>query len=148
MRTTTKKKRRRRKRKTKKTGSKRSFLLVCALLPLALIWSGTVWAGKKKEAPQSYGIVAGTVFRESGLSLPGAEVEVSPDPDAGQTPLKLKPMKGVSDGRGEFAFRVPPVEMRYKIAVKAKKFQPDEKLVTVHGEERTEVTFQLHEESK
>ena len=117
-----------------------STLLLVALINCALA------AEKRKVEP--YGLVAGTVFREPGFALPGAEVTVVPNPEQGQAPVKIKKLQALSDARGEFAFRVPPVPMRYTIHVTAKGYQPQEKSVSIAGEERMEATFELHPESK
>src|SRR5579871_4277106 len=104
MRTRTKKRRKRR------IGS--SLLLLIALCsPLSVA---------QKRKAEAYAVVAGTVFREPGFALPGADVTVTPHPGEGQAPFKLKKLQAISDGRGEFAFRVPPTPMRYTVRVSAK----------------------------
>ena len=119
-----------------------------ALLLLALLFAGTASAEKKQKGGEPYAVVAGTVFRESGFALPGAEVAISPDPQAGQTPVKLRDSKAVSDSRGEFAFRVPTTAMRYTVTAKIKGFQPQQKSVDIEGEQRTDVTLILPAVSK
>jgi Carboxypeptidase regulatory-like domain len=118
--------------------------LICLLIaasPLAA-------AGKKKAVPEAYSIVAGTVFREPGFALPQAEVTLIPNPEQDGPPVKVKRISTVSDARGEFVFRVPAASMRYTVRVAAKGYHGEEKTVNVQGEERADVTFQLHEESK
>jgi len=129
---------RKKKRKMRRIGS--SILVLAAIGSLALA------ADKKKVEP--YALVAGTVFREPGFALPGADVTVVPNPEPGQAPVKIKKLQALSNARGEFAFRVPPVSMRYTIHVTAKGYQSQEKSVSIAGEERTEATFELHAESK
>ena len=116
------------------------------LLLVATIALSAPGADKKKVEP--YGLVAGTVFRDPGFALRGAEVTVVPNPEQGQTPVKIKKLQGLSDARGEFAFRVPPIPMRYTIHVSAQGYHSEDKSVSIQGEERTEATFQLHPESK
>lgn len=116
------------------------------LLLLAL--AGISYADKKQKGGEPYAVVAGSVFRESGLSLPGAEVAISPDPQAGQTPVKIRDSKAVSDNRGEFAFRVPVTAMRYTVKAKLKGFEPQQKSVDIEGEQRTDVTLVLPAVSK
>ena len=128
------------KKKARRIGSNLAFLLA-ALAPPA------IHAGEKK-APAPYALVAGTVFREPGFALPGAEVVVTPNPPEGQERLKVKKLEARCDARGEFAFRVPPVPMRYTVRVSAKGYQSDEKSVSVEGEERVDATFTLRAESK
>jgi len=104
-------------------------------------------AGKKKPAVEPYTLLAGTVFRDTGFSLPNAEVIVIPSP-AGGTQVKIKKLQAVSDSRGEFAFRLPTGKMQYVIKVSAKGYHSEEKSIAVDNEDRVDVTFQLHEESK
>jgi hypothetical protein len=67
-----------------------------------------------------------------------------PAPEAPRS--KTKKMQTVSDARGEFAVRLPAANVRYVIKVSAKGFRSEEKSVTVQGEDRLDVTFQLHQE--
>jgi len=129
----------RKKRKMRRIGS--SLVLLAVLLVPAI-------CADKKNAAAPYALVAGSVFREPGFALAGADVVVVPEPEQGQAPVKIKKLEARSDGRGEFAFRVPPVAMRYSIRVTAKGYQPEEKSVSVEGEQRAEATFMLHAESK
>ena len=116
-------------------------LLLAATLPL-------IAAGKKKAVPEAYGLVGVSVFHEPGLSLPEADVTLTPTPAAGERPAKVKKMQAVTDSRGEYVFRVPAATMTYSVKAAAKGYHAEEKSVTVHGEERADVTFTLHEESK
>lgn len=116
--------------------------LIALFLPAAAV------AEKKKAVPQAYALVSGTVFQESGFSLPNANVALIPDPPAEGPPVKVKRMQAVSDSRGEFVFRVPPVAMRYTVKVTAPGFASQQKTINIQGEERGEVTFQLQRESK
>lgn len=120
-------------------------------ISLALAWSillPAAWAGKKKIVPEPYGLVAGTVFRDPGLALPSAEVTLIPKPPQDGPPVRVKKLQLVSDARGEFVFRVPTTSMSYTVRVAAKGYHAEEKAVTVEGEQRVDVTFMLHEESK
>lgn len=122
-------------------------LRISAGLILLLALAIAVQAGKKKDAPESYAILAGTVFQQSGYALPNATVTLVPVPHAG-APAKVKTLQAISNDRGEFAFRVPAGSMRYTVRVAARGYRSQEKSVTSEGEERTEVTFQLEPESK
>ena len=128
------------KRRMRKSGISLICLLIAAI-PLAA-------AGKKKAVPEAYSIVAGTVFREPGFALPQAEVTLIPNPEQDGLPVKVKKISTVSDARGEFVFRVPAASMWYTVRVAARGYHGEEKTVNVQGEERADVTFQLHEESK
>jgi hypothetical protein len=132
--------------KTKKKRKKRIgtslILLLVALLPAAA-------AAKKKPALETYALISGSVFQESGYALPDATITlVAEPPSGGGAAVKPQKMEAVSDARGEFIFRVPPSPMHYAIAVAAKGYQSLRKSVAVEGEERVEVTFQLERESK
>ena len=103
---------------------------------------------KRQQSTETYGLVGGTVFRESGFSLPGATVVIAPDPQPGQTAVKIHSPKAVSDSRGEFAFRVPVAAMRYTVKAEMKGFQPQQKSVDIEGEQRVDVTLILPAVSK
>ena len=126
----------RRKKKKKRIGISLA-LLVIALSPAAL-------GQKKKTLAASYGIVAGSVFRESGYSLPEAQITLVPDP----SDAKAKKLEAVSDARGEFVFRVPPVPMHYIVRVKARAYESQEKPAELHGEDRVDLTFTMQPEPK
>ena len=129
-----------RRKKRKRTG--------ISLLLLAAAFIFPVEAEKKKPAIQPYALLEGTVFRETGLSLPNASIVLIPDPPPDTPSPKVKKLQAVSDARGEFAFRLPTASMRYTVKVSAKGYRSDQKSVTIQGEDRVDVTFQLHEESK
>lgn len=102
----------------------------------------------KKKAAEGYVLLYGTVFRETGFALPNAAVIVLPDTSWDASAAKVKKLDGVSNGRGEFAFHLPAVNMHYIVKVSAKGYRSAEKPVTVQGEDRIDVTFQLDPESK
>lgn len=115
----------------------------------------------QKPDPNAFSIVGGTVFRDNGLSLPGAEVTLEPvaaDPaqpaatavaTKAKSKSKLKPLQAISSPRGEFTFRVPPVAAKYRVSAKARGFRGDSKVVEISGGgERVEATFSLSPESK
>ena len=123
-----------RRRKKKRIGARLAALVLLAAAVVAPL------AGQKdKKQKQGYAVVAGTVFREPGLALPGAEIMLTADP----APPKFKPMKTTSDGRGEYAFHVPAREARYTLKVKAAGYGPEQKEASVSGEQRVDVFFQL-----
>lgn len=129
-----------RKRRKKRIGTS----LVCLL---ALILPA-VEAGQKKATPESYALVAGTVFKESGFALPNATVTLLPDATtAPSAKVKTKKQQATCNTRGEFAFRVPPGSSAYRLTAAAKGFQSQEKSVSIQGEEHIDVTFQLPPES-
>jgi hypothetical protein len=112
-----------------------------------LIGVAGVPAARKKDRQPSFALIAGTVFRDSGFALPGAEISVKPSPE-GVPKLKIKSVKTMSDPRGEFAIRVPAVPMRYTVKVKAPGFREQSKSVSISGDERVDVFFHLEAELK
>lgn len=125
----------------------RSLAVTCCCI-VCIVWASiAAYAGKKPKPVESYALIAGTVFQESGLSLRGAEIEVAPNPET-KPARKLKTIKSVSDGRGEFAIRVPAEPMRYTVRVSAPGFRAGEKSVTISGDEHTNTFFRLSPEKK
>jgi hypothetical protein len=140
-----KKMRKMRKMRTRTTtGSKLAGLLLALLVVCA---EPAVVAEKKpkkpSEASQPYSVIFGTVFRPPGFALPGAEIEIVPEAET-----KSKKLKTTSDSRGEFALRVPPVPMKYKVDVKRSGYQPQEQSVAIEGEQQKALTFQLEPAAK
>jgi hypothetical protein len=114
------------------------LLLVAAVLPAA--------QKNRQNESAPYAVVAGTVFRDPGFAIPGAEVILAPVPGTSAA-SKIKKQKEIANGRGEFAFRVPPGPIDYNITATAKGFNALEKKVTVYDQERVDVTFVLEPSS-
>jgi hypothetical protein len=129
------------KTKTTMSGSKLIVLL-------ALVLAGVIQArNKDKKAAESFAIIAGTVYRPPGFSLPGAEVQISPEKsDVDGT--KFKKIKVATDARGEFAVRVPVVPMRYVVNVQMNGYVSQQKSVAIEGEQRQDLSFVLDEGQK
>ena len=121
------------------TGTKRIALLTVAL-PLFL--AAVSLAGDKK--PAAYAVVGGTVFRDPGYALPDAKVVLLRR--AEPKPKKLQ--ESVTNYRGEFSFRVPPVEAAYVVRASLKGYMPEEKEAKISGEEHIDVNLVLSPESK
>lgn len=138
---------RKKKRKRKKRIGTSLILLLAGLLPAAVFLPSPALA-KKKPALETYAVISGSVFQESGYALADAAITLTADPPAGSEPAKTPKMEAVSDARGEFILRVPPGPAHYSVTVAAKGYRNLVKSVTVEGEERIEVTFQLERESK
>jgi len=132
----------RKKRKT--SGSRRSARVAGVLVLLAAV---ALAAGQGSQPKERYAVIAGTVFREPGLALAGAEVTAVAEPEGEAAARGAKKHKAVSDGRGEFLIRVPAGPMRYNVGVRAKGYQPQEKSVTVGADERVDVFFLLAAEA-
>lgn len=109
-------------RRKRKTGASLFALFLCLSLPL-------VSSGDQKPEPA---VIAGTVFRDPGFALPGAEVELLPlsSPARGKKP---KPVAARTDARGEFSFQVPPFPAQYKVTARARGFAPEERTVKLSG---------------
>ena len=113
---------------------------------LGLLCALTAAAGDKKKASEPSALVGGTVFREPGFALPGAQVTLSIA--TRQAPPNIKKLTAISDLRGEFAFRVPTAAMQYTVRVTCKGYSAQQKQVSVEGEQRVDATFTLSPESK
>lgn len=97
---------------------------------------------QRRKQPQSYAVIAGTVFQETGMSLPGAQITVTALESEGGRKV-TKAVRGTSNPQGEFAIRVPAGSMRYNVRVEARGFEPAEKEVQVEWDQRVEVFFRL-----
>lgn len=119
-----------------------SLALAGCLLTAAA--SDLLAAKKKKKQEERFGVIAGTVFRASGLSLPGATVTAIPNPEqVNPSKKRKKDLTARTDNRGEFAIRVPAGSMRYTVRVEAEGHQPVEKQVHVQWDQRVEQFFRL-----
>ncbi len=133
-------------RKTRRTGARLPVCAAAAVL-LLLIPAAVAGSGQKKgEAP--YALIAGTVFRSNGMSLPGAEVTIEPASNPPKEGRKFKKKKYSADSRGEFAIRVPAVAAEYRLVFSAPGFATQEKSVAVAGEDRIDVFVRLEPASK
>jgi hypothetical protein len=129
--------RRKRKKRKKTIGTKAISILWLSFLT-AVLAVGV--AGGPKPAQEA--VVAGTVFRDPGFSVAGAEVVV----EAKTLPpgvKKLKPIRQKSDARGEFAVHVPAGTAKYVVTAKAPGFEPASKEVDVSADERVDVFLTL-----
>ena len=114
----------------------------------ATLWGCALLLGAADRNDAPYAVVAGSVFRENGFSLPGAAVTLAVKDELGVPKRKMKKLQSASDSRGEFAFRVPPGAATYVVRASLKGFQAVEKEASVSGDERVEVTLVLPAESK
>jgi hypothetical protein len=122
----------------KTTGASHSCRLAAAVI--ALLCASFAFPSRAADAP--YALIAGTVFREPGFALAGAQVELgaATAPEKGK---RTKPRRTITDRRGEFTFRVPAVKADYLLKVKAEGFLGEEKAVAVSADERVDVYFNL-----
>jgi len=99
-------------------------------------------APQKKRAPEPHALISGTVFRETGLTLRGAEVTLE-RAEKGGAGKGFKKTTVATDARGEFAVRVPAGPMRYTVTIKAAGYRTVQKEVSVAGEEAVNFFVQL-----
>lgn len=120
-----------------------------AVIAFILFGGGTEAAGSgksKKEQPP-YALVTGTVFRETGVALAGAQVTMAAVGDSKEA-RKAKKILAVTSPRGEFVIRVAAAPMCYTLSVKASGYQPREKPVAIAAEDRIDVFFRMEPASK
>jgi hypothetical protein len=120
----------------------RFYLGLLPALGIVLTVASLTAAPDRKPVP--HGVVAGTVFRDPGLALPGATVVLIRKDD----PKSKKLQEAISNYRGEFAFEVPAVQTTYIVRASLRGFHPEEKEALISGEDRIEVTLVLVPESK
>ena len=136
------------KKKTRKrtSGSKpRAGLRLIAVAFLVALLCPAAFSAKKdkqKEAAAPFAVIAGTVFRPPGFALPGVDVQIVPEQkEAGG--VKLKKADVVTNTRGEFALRVPPVPASWRVNVKSSGYKPEQRSVSVEGEQRFDLSIVL-----
>lgn len=103
-------------------------------------------SGLSAEEPRRYSVIAGTVFREPGFALPGASVTLEQLPPAApaEKPKKLpKPLKTTTDSRGEYAFRMPANEHRFRLSASARGMTTESKEAAAAPGVRIDVFFEL-----
>lgn len=129
--------------KATRTGNK----VVAVAAAIALFAPLGFSAKKEKRAPEAFAVIAGTVYRPPGFALPGVSVVVAPEQtEAGS--IKLKKSEAVTDARGEFTVRVPPVPAKWRVDVNMKGYRPEQKSVSVEGEQRVDLSFVLEPAGK
>jgi hypothetical protein len=107
---------------------------------IGILVPGLISADKKVRIPAPQAVLAGSVFRDSGFSLRGAEIVVTPaEPDR----KKKVEWRATSDARGEFAVRLPPGPASYNVIVRASGYRPQQKTVTFAADERHDFSFLL-----
>ncbi len=131
-------------KRTRRTGASVRIALAAWLLTAAVTLTGA----DKKQQPESFGVVAGTVFEETGRSLPRADVVLEPAGAPAKELRKFKKVRYTTDARGEFAIRVPAVKQDYMLTVSAPGFETQQKGVTISGEDRVDVFIRLQAASK
>jgi hypothetical protein len=137
-----------RKKRTKKRTSGSNpcsiRLLIAIAFLLTLLCPAALPAQKEKQkvAAAPFALIAGTVYRPPGFALAGAEVEIMPE-TAEVNGVKLKKVEAVTNSRGEWAIRVPPVPAKWRVDVKISGFRPQQKFVSVEGDQRFDLSIVL-----
>ena len=120
----------------------RFLLLPVAVLVLglgsALVAPAGAAAGpqQKRPRPCQQFLIFGTVFQESGLLLPGAELQVR---RAGEKKVRWRQ---VSDRRGEFGICVP-TGAEYELTVKAEGFEVQTMKIDARVGNREDLTIRM-----
>lgn len=111
----------------------------------ALGLGGLAWGKDEKQEKKAsskrgpLGLLSGTVFHPGGLSLPGAKVT------AYATGGAKDKWEATTDGRGEFALRVPATSegVTYRVRAEAKGMAAQERELTAYEAQRTTANFRL-----
>jgi hypothetical protein len=92
-------------------------------------------------------LVRGAVFTANGFSLPGVRVKLVRVANEEEAKEKKKidsfKMDYITNSRGEFAFRLPPVRARYQVTALVSGFKPQVKFVDVGEDEAVPLAFSL-----
>jgi hypothetical protein len=92
-------------------------------------------------------LVRGAVFTANGFSLPGVRVKLVRVANEEEAKDKKKidsfKMDYITNSRGEFAFRLPPVRARYQVTALVSGFKPQVKFVDVGEDEAVPLAFSL-----
>jgi hypothetical protein len=135
------------KRKRKRTSGNNvrpvGFLIAIAFLATLLCPAALPSQKEKnKRATAPFALIAGTVYRPPGFAL--ADVSVSITPEISEVNgVKLKKVEAVTNFRGEWATRVPPVPAKWRVDVKTSGYRPEQRSVSVEGEQRFDLSIVL-----
>jgi len=120
-----------------KTGARQASGCILSCLLLASL----LGAGPRQAVEPA--VIAGTVFQEPGFALPRAEITLTATspPEGVKSP---KPQKTVTNGRGEYFFRVPPFKAEYRLTARAPGFIAEQRPAAISGgPERVEIYITL-----
>lgn len=99
--------------------------------------------GKKKDVEsEAYALLGGTCINEKGLSLPGVTIEANLQ-NSSEPKLRKKKWTTSTDGRGEFAVRLPAGKATFQVKASKKGYQSQEKTVGFNGDERQDLLFHM-----
>ncbi|MEW6128133.1 MAG: carboxypeptidase-like regulatory domain-containing protein [Acidobacteriota bacterium] len=92
-------------------------------------------------------LLRGSVFDEQGFSLQGVRLKlqrIRNDEEARENKkIDSVKMEYISNSRGEFAFRLPPVRARYQVTAILSGYKPQTKTVDVGEDESVPLAFTL-----
>lgn len=99
------------------------------------------------EREKRTSLLRGAVFNTEGFSLPGVKLKLVRVPSEEEIKEKKKidsfKAEYVSNSRGEFAFRLPPVRARYQVTAMLSGYKPQTKTVFVNEDEAAPLAFSL-----
>lgn len=127
-------------RKTTTSGSSARLLAVLTLI--GCVAAVPALGRKKPVKTEAFATIAGTVFRQPGFAVAGVEVVVEPE-SSSKDGVKFKKEKLLTNSRGEWALRVPAVPMKYVVRVLLNGYDPQDRTVSIQGEQREELNFLL-----
>jgi hypothetical protein len=121
-----------------------------ALLRLTIALAGLAWlagavfiaepAGRAQSSSGSHAhdfLIFTTVFTDQGFALPGARVRVR------RSDEKKFRWEGVSDHRGELAFRVPQ-NAEYEMTIEARGFKLETRKIDAREDNRADLTIRMN----
>lgn len=92
-------------------------------------------------------LLRGAVFNANGFSLPGVRVKLVrvANEEEAKDNKKIASLKMdyITNSRGEFAFRLPPVRARYQVTAIVSGYKPQVKTVDVGEDEAVPLAFSL-----
>jgi 5-hydroxyisourate hydrolase-like protein (transthyretin family) len=92
------------------------------------------------ERAKRTSLIRGAVFDTQGRSLAGARVRLERILTASEKPLALE---RITNSRGEFAFRLPAEQARYRLTATLSGYKPDTKEIQLGESESAPVAFTL-----
>jgi len=114
-----------------------SFLISSCFLGFLCLFVAT-----SLQAQKAFSLIKGTVFTSEGRPVPGAKVTIL---RSGVEPKQQKKSRkeAMSDGQGEFAFRMDVGPAKFQLTVEVPGFPKQEKEVEVAGDERADISVVL-----
>jgi hypothetical protein len=116
----------------------------------AIVRSVEVKAGRETELEkpvrlqpaEQFAVVRGATFDPNGFLLPGVRIVMERIPIENET-IKSHKVEQVSNSSGEFAFRLPAEQSRYRLTASASGYENETQIVDVGGAERRHIAVQM-----